>query len=45
MRRFGAVALSWVVVVTIASYAVVVVLAQVHMDAIPRVILDLQNLF
>lgn len=45
VRRFGAVALSWVVVITIASYAVVVVLAQVHMDAIPRVILDLQNLF
>ena len=45
VRRFGAVALSWVVVVTIASYAVVVVLAQVHMDAIPRVTLDLQNLF
>lgn len=45
VRRFGAVALSWAVVITIASYAVVVVLAQVHMDAIPRVILDLQNLF
>jgi uncharacterized membrane protein len=45
VRRVGAVALSWVVVITIASYAVVVVLAQVHMDAIPRVILDLQNLF
>lgn len=45
VRRIGAVALSWVVVITIASYAVVVVLAQVHMDAIPRVILDLQNLF
>ena len=45
VRRVGAVALSWVVVITIASYVVVVVLAQLHMDAIPRVILDLQNLF
>ena len=45
VRRVGAVALSWVVVITIASYAIVVVLAQLHMNAIPRVILDLQNLF
>jgi hypothetical protein len=44
-RRVGRVGMNWIVVITVASYAIVVVLAQLHMDAIPRVILDLQNLF
>ena len=44
-RRAGRIGMNWIVVITIACYAIVVVLAQLHMDAIPRVILDLQNLF
>jgi uncharacterized membrane protein len=44
-RRVGRIGMNWIVVITIACYAIVVVLAQLHMDAIPRVILDLQNLF
>ncbi|GAA1061378.1 vitamin K epoxide reductase family protein [Agromyces bracchium] len=45
LRRFGASAMGWIVVITAACYAVVIVLAQAQMNAIPRVIIDLQNLF
>ncbi len=44
-RRVGAVGMSWIVVVTIAAYVVVILLAQLHMNAIPRVITDLSTLF
>ncbi|WP_353827601.1 vitamin K epoxide reductase family protein [Agromyces sp. SYSU T0242] len=44
-RRFGAVGLNWIVVVTAVTYAIVIVLAQAQMNAIPRVLIDLQNLF
>lgn len=45
VRRVAGVLMGWVAVITIACYAVVVLLAQAQMNAIPRVILDLQNLF
>jgi uncharacterized membrane protein len=35
----------WIPLITLVCYAIVVVLAQVHMNAIPRVLIDLQNLF
>ena len=35
----------WIPLITLVCYAIVVVLAQVHMNAIPRVLVDLQNLF
>ncbi|GAA2023905.1 vitamin K epoxide reductase family protein [Agromyces tropicus] len=44
-RRVGAVGMSWIVVITAATYAIVIILAQAQMNAIPRVILDLQGLF
>ncbi|WP_400998620.1 vitamin K epoxide reductase family protein [Agromyces sp. GXQ0307] len=44
-RRFGASAMGWIVVITAGCYAIVIVLAQAQMNAIPRVIIDLQNLF
>ncbi|MGR2751712.1 vitamin K epoxide reductase family protein [Agromyces arachidis] len=44
-RRVAGVLMGWVVVITIACYAIVVLLAQVQMNAIPRVMIDLQNLF
>lgn len=45
VRRLAAGWFKWVPLITVVSYAVVVVLAQAHMDAIPRVMLDLGNLF
>ncbi|GGI47035.1 putative membrane protein [Agromyces flavus] len=45
VRRVGAVGLGWIVVVTLACYVLVIVLAQVQMNAIPRVIADLSTLF
>ena len=35
----------WIPLITLVCYAIVVVLAQVHMNAILRVLIDLQNLF
>ncbi len=45
VRRVGAVGMGWIVVITIAAYVVVILLAQLHMNAIPRVIADLGTLF
>ena len=45
VRRVADTLMGWVVVITIACYAVVILLAQAQMNAIPRVIIDLQNLF
>lgn len=45
VRRRAHAAMSWIVVITVVSYAVVVVLAQARMNALPRLLLDLQNLW
>ena len=45
VRRVADTLMGWVVVITIACYAVVILLAQAQMNAIPRVLIDLQNLF
>jgi hypothetical protein len=45
VTRVARTLLEWVVVITIACYAVVILLAQAQMNAIPRVMIDLQNLF
>ncbi|MFE5671721.1 vitamin K epoxide reductase family protein [Agromyces sp. NPDC056523] len=45
VQRVGAVGLSWIVVITLACYVLVIVLAQLQMNAIPRVITDLSTLF
>jgi uncharacterized membrane protein len=45
IRRLAGSWLSWVPLITVICFAVVVLLAQAQMDAIPRVILDLQNAF
>lgn len=45
VRRVAGTLLGWVAVITIACYAVVILLAQAQMNAIPRVLIDLQNLF
>lgn len=45
VRRVAGTLMGWVVVITIACYAVVILLAQAQMNAIPRVLIDLQNLF
>ncbi|MCI2958580.1 vitamin K epoxide reductase family protein [Agromyces atrinae] len=45
VRRLARGWFGWIPIITLASYAVVILLAQVRMDAIPRAILDLQGLF
>jgi len=45
IRRLAGGWLSWVPLITVVCYAVVVLLAQAQMNAIPRVLIDLQNLF
>ena len=35
----------WIPLITVVCYAIVVLLAQAYMNAIPRVLIDLQNLF
>ncbi|AWB95574.1 hypothetical protein DCE93_07785 [Agromyces badenianii] len=45
VRRLAGAWFSWVPLITVVSYAVVILLAQVQMNAIPRVMIDLQNLF
>lgn len=44
-REVSAELYRWIPLITLVCYAIVVVLAQVHMNAIPRVLIDLQNLF
>ena len=45
VRRLAGSWLGWVPLITVVCYAVVVLLAQAQMDAIPRVLIDLQNAF
>jgi uncharacterized membrane protein len=45
VRRLAAEWFKWIPLITVVSYAIVIVLAQAHMNAIPRVMIDLQNLF
>lgn len=45
VRRVAGTLMGWVAVITVACYAVVILLAQAQMNAIPRVLIDLQNLF
>lgn len=45
VRRSAAALFKWIPLITVVSYGVIVVLAQVHMNAIPLVMIDLQNLF
>jgi uncharacterized membrane protein len=44
VRRLAGAWFGWVPLITVVSYAVVVLLAQAQMNAIPRVLIDLQNL-
>ncbi|WP_139417088.1 vitamin K epoxide reductase family protein [Agromyces laixinhei] len=43
VRRLAGSWLSWVPLITVVCYAVVVLLAQAQMNAVPRVLIDLQN--
>ncbi|UOQ89087.1 vitamin K epoxide reductase family protein [Agromyces endophyticus] len=45
VRRLAGAWFKWVPLITVISYAIVILLAQAQMDAIPRVMIDLQNLF
>ncbi len=45
VRRFAAELFKWIPLITVVCYAIVIVLAQAQMNAIPRVMIDLQNLF
>ena len=45
VRSVAAAWFRWIPLITVACYAIVVVLAQAQMNAIPRVMIDLQNLF
>lgn len=44
VRRLARAWFAWVPLITVVSYALVVLLAQAQMNAIPRVLIDLQNL-
>lgn len=45
VRRVAAELFKWIPLITVVCYAIVIVLAQAQMNAIPRVLIDLQNLF
>jgi F0F1-type ATP synthase assembly protein I len=45
VRRIAAELFKWVPLITVVCYAIVIILAQAQMNAIPRVMIDLQNLF
>ena len=45
VREFAGRLFSWIPVITVTCYAIVILLAQAQMNAIPRVLIDLQNLF
>ncbi|MCM3656947.1 vitamin K epoxide reductase family protein [Agromyces mediolanus] len=45
VKRLAAAWFGWIPLITVVCYAIVIFLAQVQMDAIPRVLLDLQNFF
>ncbi|QEO15942.1 vitamin K epoxide reductase family protein [Agromyces intestinalis] len=44
-RKVGATLFGWIPLITVVCYAIVILLAQAQMNAIPRVLIDLQNLF
>ncbi|UOE45149.1 vitamin K epoxide reductase family protein [Agromyces larvae] len=44
-RRLGAAWFGWIPLITVVCYAIVILLAQAQMNAIPRVLIDLQNFF
>ncbi|MRG58478.1 hypothetical protein GE115_01105 [Agromyces sp. CFH 90414] len=44
IRRLAAAWYGWIPLITVVCYLVVILLAQAQMNAIPRVLLDLQNL-
>ncbi|MFE6967099.1 vitamin K epoxide reductase family protein [Agromyces sp. NPDC057679] len=43
-RRVAGSLMNWVPLITVVSYATVILLAQAQMNAIPRVMIDMQNL-
>lgn len=45
LQRLAATLFGWIPLITVVCYAIVILLAQAQMDAIPRVLLDLRNLF
>ncbi|GAA1774761.1 vitamin K epoxide reductase family protein [Agromyces lapidis] len=45
VRRLAAGWFTWIPLITIVCYAIVILLAQLQMNAIPRVMVDLQGLF
>ena len=45
VRRLAAEWYKWIPLITVVCYAIVVLLAQAYMNAIPLVLIDLQNLF
>lgn len=45
IRRLATAWYSWTPLITVACYAIVIILAQIHINAIPGVLIDLQNLF
>ena len=45
IRRLAGAWFKWIPLISIVCYAIVVVLAQLHINAIPLVMIDLQNLF
>lgn len=45
VKRLAAAWFGWIPLITVVCYAIVIFLAQVQMDAIPRVLIDLQNFF
>jgi hypothetical protein len=45
VQRLAAEWFKWIPLITVVVYAIVILLAQAHMNAIPRVLIDLQNLF
>jgi len=45
VRRVVAEWFKWIPLITVVCYVIVIVLAQLYMNAIPRVLVDLQNFF
>ncbi|MFD4420012.1 vitamin K epoxide reductase family protein [Agromyces sp. NPDC058484] len=45
VRRLAAEGFRWIPLITVVCYVIVIVLAQLQINAIPRVLIDLQNLF
>lgn len=45
VKRLAAAWFGWIPLITAVCYAIVILVAQIQMNAIPRVMIDLQNLF